>query len=79
MWSWLTSPPVLLTGLLASVIGVVQPLARKIVLFPRRCLERELGRLAISLIQSIAAEPSAQKSTPPEDWSRYHAPELPRG
>ena len=70
MWQWLTSPPALVIGLLASVIGIVQPLTRKIVLFPRRRLERQLGHALVPVIQAIATG----KSTPPpegQDWSQY--------
>lgn len=40
MLAWLSSPPAMLIGLLASVTGVGQPPAHKIVLCPRRWLER---------------------------------------
>jgi hypothetical protein len=75
MWSWLTSPPALLVGLLASVIAITQalrPVTRKIILFPRRRLEQQVGHALVPVIQAIATGKSMQ---PPagEDWSMYKA------
>jgi len=47
MWTWLASPPVLIVGLLASLVGITQAfvvLKRWIVPLPRRGFERKLGR-----------------------------------
>jgi hypothetical protein len=72
MWSWLTSPPVLLIGLVASVIGIAQPLARKVILFPHRRQEQQLGHALAPVIQTIA---TGKRILPPEgeDWSQYKA------
>ena len=72
MASRLTSPPVLLLGLFASLIGIIQPLMRKIVLFPRSRMEQQLGHALAPAIQAIVTG----KSTPPPqgvDWSQYKA------
>jgi hypothetical protein len=72
MWSWLTSPPVLLAGFLASLCALTQPfrvLTRKIVLFPRLMVELAIGRW---FLQAITG---GKPATPPagQDWSKYRA------
>ncbi len=59
-----SGPPVLLTGLLASVIGVAQPLACKIVLLPRRRLEQQLGHALVPTIQPIATGQELYRKRP---------------
>ena len=72
MWSWLTSPPALIIGLLASVIAIGQALpvlTRKIVLFPRRRAERQLGQVVMSMFAGLGDK----KGVPVEDLSKYRA------
>jgi hypothetical protein len=76
MWSWLSSPPVLLMGLLATILTLVQPLARGmrsftlrgIVLPPRRRLARDLADLVMFLMQSL---PIATEKPPSQDLSSH--------
>jgi hypothetical protein len=68
--SWLTSPPVLLAGLAASIIAIGQflrSLARGIVLFPRLAVRLYVG----SVVMSMFTPPGDRK--PPPDLSRYTA------
>ena len=82
MSSWLTSPPALITGLLASVIGIGQALptlARKIVLFPRRRAERQLGQVVMSIVSTdyrngrLKALVAGLQPPEGQDWSIYKA------
>jgi hypothetical protein len=75
MSSWLTSPLALLVGFVASVIAIGQALrglARKVVLFPRRRVEQQLGHALMPVIAALATGKGAQ---PPEgqDWTMYKA------
>lgn len=75
MWTWLTSPPVLIMAVLASVIGIGQALrglARNIVLFPRRRAEQQIGHALVPILAALA---SGKGMKPPEDqdWSMYKA------
>ena len=77
MWTWLTSPPALILGLLASVIGIGQALrglARTIIVFPRLRQEQQFGHAVMGIMRAIAAgEPTPWASPPEEDWSKYRA------
>jgi hypothetical protein len=75
MSSWLTSPLVVFLGLVASVIAIGQALkglTHKIVLFPRRRAEQQLGHALVPIIAALA---SGKGMKPPdgEDWSVYKA------
>jgi hypothetical protein len=75
MSSWLTSPLGLLVGFVASVIAIGQALrglTRKIVLFPRRRAEQQLGHALLPVIAALATGKGMQ---PPEgqDWSMCKA------
>jgi hypothetical protein len=70
--SWLTSPPALIIGLLASVIAIGQALrglVPKVILFPRWRAERQLGRWFMLMMTA------GERSQAPEerDYSRYQA------
>jgi hypothetical protein len=75
MWTWLSSPPALIIGVLASILGIGQflrPLTRKIILFPHCRAERQLGHALAPIIQALVTG----KGTPPpkgQDWSMYKA------
>jgi hypothetical protein len=71
MWTWLTSPPVLLTGLAASILAILQALRtliRKITLFPRLAVELAIGHWFLHALIS-------GKTTRPPDFDpdRYPA------
>ena len=75
MWTWLTSRPALIIGLIASIIGIgqyLQGLTRKVILFPRRHVERQVGHAVMSAFGIPATGKGAE---PPEgrDWSIYKA------
>ena len=74
MWTWLTSPPALLVGLVVylAILQVLWPLTRKIVLFPRFKAEQQLGHALVPVVRAFLEGKRAQ---PPEgeDWSKYKA------
>lgn len=75
MWTWLTSPLALLVGFIASVIAVgqtIRGLARKIVLFPRRRAEQQIGHALMPLIEALATG-KCMKPRDGQDWSMYEA------
>jgi hypothetical protein len=75
--SWLTSPPALIIGLLASLIGIGQALrglTRRIILFPRLRQEQQFGHAVMGIMQAIAVGKRIPWASPPEeDWGKYKA------
>ena len=76
--SWLTSPPALLAGFLASVIAILQflrPVTRKIILFPRLKAEQQLGHALVPIIHALTTGkiPRLPEAEPEMDFSPYSA------
>ncbi len=75
MSSWLTSPLALLVGFLASVIAIGQALRglmRKIVLYPRRRAQQQLGHALMPIVIALATGKGTQPSEG-QDWGLYKA------